>query len=789
MIKDYLSSNNLIICPNSLKNVIIKEINSLNTLIPYKIMDLNEFCSNYFFTYNINTINYVMCKLNVNSSIALDYLNSFIYVKDKEYSNYKLNQIVNLKKEIIDNNLLIYNYNFNYYLERVKIIIYGYDLDPFYINIFNKYNSIIISTNNDKVDRIVYEFFTINEEVSYIISDIKDKLDNGVSISDIKIISSSEYNNVLKRLFNLAHIPIDLVNKVSLYNLSIRKDIINYLKKDKSFDEILELVSDSISSDIYDKLLSIFNKYVEYSIDKNNLIDLISYDLKNTNIVDKHKSSSVRIITFDDIDSNDYVYVLGFNKENYPKIFKDEEFLSDNMKEELGLFTSNKKNEFAFKNLRNNLYKNTNYIITYKLKDSFNSYNPCILIEEDNMTVIKNPSIKYNFSNNFNRISLALEYDNFYKYGIISDNLKLLSGNYKDINYNSYNNKFTGIDNNKFLNNLDKLSLSYSSIDNFFRCSFRYYLNNILKIEEDITDTFYIEIGNIFHYVLSKYREEDFDFDKYWNEEASKYSFTLDKVIFLDKLKQELKFDIEIIKKQENYTKMNDFLFEERFFVDIPNDKNKNVYFTGVIDKIIYDDINNKKYVGVVDYKTGTLPSNLNNIIYGIGMQLPIYLYLIKRSDLFKDSEIVGFYLQKIINRDMKRTANKTLEQLKENALKLVGYSNIDPDIISNFDYTFNDSGLINGLKQKTDGSFYSYSKVLSDEEIEKMDNLVDNKIKEGASKILDSKFDIDPKKVDKDYIGCEFCCYRDICFKRENDYVELEKYNNLEFLRGEEDA
>ena len=63
----------------------------------------------------------------------------------------------------------------------------------------------------------------------------------------------------------------------------------------------------------------------------------------------------------------------------------------------------------------------------------------------------------------------------------------------------------------KYLNN--ELTLSYSSIDNYYKCAFKYYLNNILKIDE-FEETFYTIIGSLFHYVLSKMNNDNFDLDK-----------------------------------------------------------------------------------------------------------------------------------------------------------------------------------------------------------------------------------------------------------------------------------
>ena len=788
MITEYLKQNNLIICPNNLKKRIIREINNNQKLIAFKVMDLQEFLNNYFFTYDKKTIFYIMCKYKVKYEIALEYLNSLYYIENKNYLSLKLNNLVKLKQDLLDKDLLTINNNFLYYLNNVNIIICGIELDPFLINIFNKWEYAVVDYHYEKKNINVLEFLNIEDEIGYIISDIKSKLDNGISIDKIKIVSGgSEYTNVFKRLFNWANIPLDLNEKISLYNLEFTKKIINMLKDNYSFSDIITNLN-NIDDSYINKIVNIFNNYVDFNIETSRLVDMIIYDLKNSYVKSKHLKNSIKVISLEEIENDDFTYLVGFNKENYPKIYKDEEFLSDDMKNELGLFTSNQRNNYELNKLRNYVYNN-NLIITYKLKTSFDNYNPCILIDEDNMNVLKNNRISYNFSHFFNKFNLAKGYDNFYKYGIINDDLKMLDSNYKNLEYDTYDNKFTGVDNNTYLNSINKLTLSYSSIDSFFRCSFRYYLSNVLRIHEDNTDDFYINIGNIFHYVLSKYRESDFSFDKSWNEEANKYTFTLDKLILLEKLKEELKFDLEIIRKQENYTNMHEYLFEKRFTVPITNLKNKDVYFTGVVDKIIYDYVDNKNIVSIIDYKTGTLPSNLNNVIYGIGMQLPIYMFFIKRSNLFPNLEIAGFYLQKIINKDVKRTLNKTLDELKENSLKLVGYSNCSSDIISVFDTTYHDSGLISGLKQKNDGSFYNYSKVLSDKELNKLDNIVSSRINDGASRILDGDFIINPKKVDKDYIGCEFCSYRDICFKKENDYVELEKYNNLEFLRGDEDA
>ena len=54
---------------------------------------------------------------------------------------------------------------------------------------------------------------------------------------------------------------------------------------------------------------------------------------------------------------------------------------------------------------------------------------------------------------------------------------------------------------------------------------------------------------------------------------------------------------------------------------------------------------------------------------------------------------------------------------------------------------------------------------------------------------IKDNHFDINPKYVGKENLGCEFCKFKDICYMTNKDIVYLQEIKDLSFLRGEEDA
>ena len=397
--------------------------------------------------------------------------------------------------------------------------------------------------------------------------------------------------------------------------------------------------------------------------------------------------------------------------------------------------------------------------------------------------------VDYNSSLLYNQVAFIKSLDYFNRYGKKDASMtKLYDYNLYKL-YRSYKNQFTGIDTNKLSSYLqNKLLLSYSSLDNYYRCSFRYYLSNILKVDK-FEETFYTSIGSLFHSILSKAFEPNFNFELEYKQELKKYSFGKKELFLLIKLKQELELDISIIKNQLDLTSFTNSLYENKFYLPVPINNKINVTMMGIIDKVWYYIENNITHAAIIDYKTGTLPDKLNYMIYGIGMQLPIYYYLLSHSKRFTSIKITGIFLQKIIDGDKANNSNdeSSLEEKKKN-LKLVGYATSNEYELEKLDSTYQNSELIKSMKMGTNG-FYKYSKVLNDAEFSNMDKLVDTKIKEAAISITNGNFKINPKRIGKENIGCSFCSYKDICFLKEEDIVDLEEHKDLDFLRGDTNA
>ena len=206
-----------------------------------------------------------------------------------------------------------------------------------------------------------------------------------------------------------------------------------------------------------------------------------------------------------------------------------------------------------------------------------------------------------------------------------------------------------------------------------------------------------------------------------------------------------------------------------------------------IIDKLLYEEYNGKTLLVIVDYKTGDPELNLNNSIYGLNLQWPVYLYLSKNNNIV-NSNVVGFYLQKILNKEIPRNKNKTYEMLKEEQLKLQGYSIYNEEYLNEFDDSYEHSKVIKSLEKGKD-DFKAYSKLLTEKEMDELYKLVDSKINEARDNILEADFKINPKRIGFNNVSCTFCKYKDICYMNESNIEELDEVKNLDFLGGNKDA
>lgn len=773
----YLKDDLLIITNESYKEEILLNLKSMYRL---KFMSMKEFIRNLTFSYDERSVYYLMKKYNLNYDVAKMYLENIYHETDiKEEKVEKLKQI---RQELDDSNLLIYNKYFKDYLKTVDIIVYNYDVNNYEKSKIQEIEKITkvtyLNDSSIKKEQVVYEFSNIEEEIVYVATQIRKLMEKNVPLSSIKIVNIDDtYINPLKRIFDFFNINIDLNDEYIYSNVLVNKFLIQ-LKETKDISMALKSLENNL--EIYEKVLNICNKYAFVNDVDEYVITCIEEELKTTRL--KNLQENIKLVNLDNyFSNNDYVFLMNFNQKSIPKIYKDEDYLSDQIKEQLGIDTSVLLNKLESQKIMNQIARINNIIITYKLKTPYENCYKSKLLKNKKFKIEKiNNNDKYNYSSIYNKLELAKETDKFIKYNQKSEILDLLSHITSNPEYQTYNNKYNGINKEDLLDYLDnKLLLSYSSIDNYYRCAFRYYVENILKLSK-YEETFSMYIGNLFHYILSIAFNENFDFEKEFKNYINNREFDVKEEFFIEKLKKELLFVIDTIKKQNQISHFEKELHEEKIYIN--KEGNVKITFMGIIDKLKYKEIDGTNYVAIIDYKTGNPKTNLTNTIYGIEMQLPIYLYLAKNNKKIKNAKVMGLYLQKIINKKITKDSNRDYKEMLENNLKLEGYSLNQENILEEFDITYKDSNMIKSLKTSPKG-FYSYSKILNEKELDLLEQIVSKKIEEAEKNILSGNFNINPKRIGDNLKGCEYCKYRELCYLKEEDIVNLKEYKDLSFL------
>ena len=94
--------------------------------------------------------------------------------------------------------------------------------------------------------------------------------------------------------------------------------------------------------------------------------------------------------------------------------------------------------------------------------------------------------------------------------------------------------------------------------------------------------------------------------------------------------------------------------------------------------------------------------------------------------------------------------------------------------------YNINKSEIITGLSINKDGEWSNKNRMMSSEEQSEIYDLIKNLIEECINNTSDAQFDISPIKDDK-INGCDYCNYKDICFRKPSDINYINNYEEKE--------
>ena len=739
--------------------------NILNNITPftnYKIYTLEELYQIYPYKYDDKAIDYLISKHNIllnNAKLFLSLINKYSI---DNLDNSKSQFLQNIRDELINNNLLTKNKLLYNLFKRSNIYI-TYDKELSLDNYLKDFNiNYITSTPKYKLETI-HEALNIEEEITIIGEKIIELYKQNIPLNKIYILNNYDNSIQLERILTLLNIPYNInhhykisstyLGSIILKNLNMPiNDIKNFLDNNHTSD----------NDDTYKTIIDIINKY--YYLD--NYQQFIKDALTNTDIKEPIYTNAINIIkTLKPLKDDEYLFISNLTKD-FPRLSNNTDYFNDLDALIINKTPSNIKNNIIINSFNNLLKSIKNLYISYPLYDNNGNENK----PYDNKLEIKKISPSLNVSNLYNKLLLARELDIYNKYNTISNRLKYLEKIY-DIPYKTYDNNFK-----KTNITISNLSLSYTTLNEYLTCPFKYYLKNILKLNSK-KDDYKQFIGTLYHEILSNINDDTYDINKEYDNVVNSRIWSSKELFFIKKLKANLQDVIEILEQESHHQKLNKFITEKEIRL-----KENDYEFVGKIDKIKYLKEDDYSIIEIVDYKTGKSDFKMSYINLGFDLQLPIYLYLIKKSSIFENPIIGGIYLQSIIPERIKYNDKEDYKMQRRKMMLLNGFTLENKDILPLIDDTYENSSIIKSLKVKNDGSFYKSSKTIDNKKIDEIYNLVEKYINETVNNIKNNNFEITCKIIDnKDDISCKYCPYKNICFKTNKNNIYLETQRSEE--------
>lgn len=749
------NDNSIYIVPNSLKMKLLDILANSNKIYNITFISLEELEKHYFFDIKEDALLYLLDKTNENIDVLKLMLKNLYKIDiTKEYKESKLNNLKSLYLDLKDNNYLIFDKGYREYLLTKNIYILGYNmLEPYQKDMLDSINTNYLDIASNLSVDTVYKYHSMKDEIISTALKIRELNNKGISYNKIFLAGvDNSYNYLLKTIFKMFDIPLYLKSTNKITSLISVKDYlkdkdINHIKDINIKSKIMKIESDlsyAKNSKYYDILLK--DRLENASLDSIELVESVKV---------LNEVIEVPYLVSDD----EYLFVLGFNQNHLPKIYKDEDYLSDNLKSKCNLNTSTIKNKLSKDSLVKVLGTIKNLTISYKLTSLTGEYAKSSLLNELNLKEVDSLNYSYNYSKEFNNYRVSSILDTYYKYHEEDKDFAFLTTNIDTSKYTSFDHKFKGIN-----RPITPYSLSYSNLDDLAKCPFKYYLKHILKLDS-FDENFNTKIGNIFHSVLKDSYNDNFSFDISLNKALKDNPLDKRETILFKRLETELQEIVNYNKQVEKRSFLTEFYGEKRLEIPL----SEHATLKGFIDKILFKPFHDKTYYAVFDYKTGSATLNLDYLEDGLYLQLPLYIYLINKSNLFDNPSFVGFFYQYLLQSYKDKD-----EQIKN--LKLVGYTTDDKIILSYLDEDYETDSFVKGLSVKKDGELSSRSKILSDSELEDMMNSIDKALEKSHNIIDNNAFDIAPKIINNKNISCEFCPFKEVCFVSASDYIYLEK-------------
>ena len=218
------------------------------------------------------------------------------------------------------------------------------------------------------------------------------------------------------------------------------------------------------------------------------------------------------------------------------------------------------------------------------------------------------------------------------------------------------------------------------------------------------------------------------------------------------------------------------------------------IWVEGIVDRVDVMKKGDKRFVRVVDYKTGTKTFDFTDIYYGINLQMLIYLFSICQNGKDDMADLIPagvLYMPGkagFLSAD-RHADQETMEKKQKSTLKMNGLVLADPGVLEGMEAGAN--GVFIPAKLKN-GAIDAKSSVATLAQLGKLKKHIESLLLQMAKTLWSGQIQALPLE-EKQYDMCAGCAYRGVCGREEDGKVRLKStFDRDAFFQeigGEEDG
>lgn len=372
-----------------------------------------------------------------------------------------------------------------------------------------------------------------------------------------------------------------------------------------------------------------------------------------------------------------------------------------------------------------------------------------------------------------------------------------------------------------------RLLFSVSRLEKYAECPFAYFVQYGLKARDrKIYEFTAPDLGSFMHGILDDFTKKVKSEKIAWSELTAdrcrqivselveiKLKEESDSILnsskkyryFTDRFKRVITKSVSVISEQmrkgqfeifSNEFDFGDYKNGSPIKLELPS--GEDVYLTGRIDRIDTLEMDGNTYVRVIDYKSGSKKFDLNELYYGLQIQLLVYLDAILRNSKYilhtqaMPGAILYFKIDDPIIKSKTELEDEEIRKEVLQKLKMNGLLLKDAELVRAMDNDMETYSLIIPATFKKDGDFSSNSSVVTEEQFDILREYVNMKMIELCEDMLSGKIRIEPCK-NQTTAYCEYCDYASICqfdtSIKDNKYKLVVKKDEKELWNRMENA